>query len=97
MNKAMEYLITLDVYNSFSKILEDRIKDAETRQNMKVYVGDCVEYTIQLCMNNRGFSPMGALYAVPAILKNVLCWCFQNAGIVAAVKWSDDMNYIIGV
>lgn len=93
MKKRINAFITLDVFNTYFDVINERIKDTNAR-HLRLYVGDFVNYTFQLFKNN-GWSPeLDPPDEVYAVLQNVLCLCFQANGIDGTAKWSDDMNYI---
>ena len=93
MTRGIKVLIACDVINTYSDVINERIRETNTR-HFKLYVGDFVNYTFQLFKNN-GWNPkLDSPDEVYAILKSVLCLCFQANGIDGTAEWSDDMNYI---
>lgn len=85
--------ITRNVINKYSDVLSNRIEEADTTQQDWIYIGDCVDYTINLFTENGLLSKNGSARAMIGVLKNLVNNCLKQGSV--RVEWSEDMDYIL--
>ncbi len=84
-----EIIIFLNVLNTYSDDLKDRIRKAVRDKKYEIFIGDVVSYTNNLIKLNRG-----AIQSANRILTNLVSICFQSCDVDSMVEFSDDMKYL---
>ena len=94
MIKEKNAWIVLEVFNTYREKLSERIGESDMPDGKDLYVGDCVEYALELLKKNNSSPEEDIQVESYGIVEDTLRLFFLGKGINGDFCWSQDKKYI---